>query len=198
MSEKYNDIYRIESSRLQNWNYQWQGEYFITICTDQRFSFFGDIEDGTMILSEIGKIAESEWTRTPDIRPDMNIELDAFCIMPNHFHGIIIIGKNEYNRRRNRRDAMHRVSTVTHRVSTLAAGTKNRFSPQRKNLASIIRGYKSAVTMYARKNNIVFKWQARFYDHIMRDDASRQRIRQYIENNAANWDSVEFFTSRVP
>lgn len=50
-----------------------------------------------MILSEIGKIVESEWLKTPEIRPDMNIVLDEFRVMPNHFHAIIIIGENRYN-----------------------------------------------------------------------------------------------------
>ena len=83
----------------------------------------GEIENHRIVLSEIGEIAQKEWIRTPQIRPDMNIVLDEYCSMPNHFHGIIIIGENEYNRRdgafrrgafrRRRRDAMHGVSTAT-------------------------------------------------------------------------------------
>jgi len=41
--------------------------------------------------------------------------------------------------------------------------------------------------MHARKNKINFAWQARFHDHIIRDDDSFYRIQQYIENNVANW-----------
>jgi REP element-mobilizing transposase RayT len=119
-----------------------------------------------MVLSEMGRAAELEWIKTPGIRPDMNIMLDAYCVMPDHFHGIIIIGENEYNR-----------GNYT---------GKNRFAPQRKNLASILRGYKSAVTMYARKNGIEFGWQARFHDHIIRDNESYRRIFNYIERNQQN------------
>ncbi len=165
-----------------------------------------------MVLTEIGKIAETEWTRTPQIRLDMNIALDAFCVMPNHFHGIIIIGENEYNRRdgasrrgasrdgafRCCRDAMHGVSTasgidttndtITHGdITETTTRKQNNFSPQRKNLSSVIRGFKSSVTTYARKHNIEFAWQARFYDHIIRDDKSFNNIRQYIKNNPLNW-----------
>lgn len=72
-----------------------------------------------MRLNELGKIAEQEWLKTPSIRPDMNLELGEFIVMPNHFHGIIYIGNNKYNSphqddgddRRDGRDAMHDVST---------------------------------------------------------------------------------------
>ena len=51
-----------------------------------------------MILSEIGEIANDEWLKTPSIRQDMNITLDEFVVMPDHFHAIIIIGENRYNK----------------------------------------------------------------------------------------------------
>lgn len=166
--------------------------YFVTLCTAEREHYFGKYENNKILLSEIGEIVQKEWIRTQEIRPEMNIELDAFCVMPNHFHGIIIIGENEYNRR----DAMHGVSTgdAMHRVSTTTKTEKqNQFAPQRKNLASVIRGFKSSVTMYARKNNIDFAWQTRFYDQIIRDNKSFIKIRQYIENNALNWHDETSF-----
>ena len=61
--------------------------------------------------TEIGNIAHDEWFNTPHLRPDMNLELGEFVVMPNHIHGIICIGENEYNdERHHRRDAMHGVS----------------------------------------------------------------------------------------
>ena len=108
--------YRISSARLQSWNYANAGMYFITICTKNREHYFGEIvvDDrrdtmrgvSTMNPTEIGKIAETEWLKTPALRPDMNLELGEFIVMPNHIHGIIFIGKNEYNRGGGR-DAMH-------------------------------------------------------------------------------------------
>src|SRR5579863_755832 len=59
-------------------------------------------------LSAIGQIARVEWLKTIEMRPDMNLELGEYVIMPNHVHGIILIGENRFN---DRRDAMHRVST---------------------------------------------------------------------------------------
>ena len=149
--------------------------YFITICAKNREHYFGEIvvDDrrdtmrgvSTMNPTEIGKIAETEWLKTPALRPDMNLELGEFIVMPNHIHGIILIGENEYNRGNHGRDAMH-CRDAMHGVSTTEY--KNQFAPQPKNLASIIRGYKSAVTTYARQKNIQFDWQSRFHDSIIR------------------------------
>ena len=98
MGDKFKGKYRIESTRMQNWDYGWSGKYYITICTQGREYYFGEIIEGQMILSEIGEIAKSEWLKSPEIRPDMNLELDEYIIMPNHIHGIIQIGENENNK----------------------------------------------------------------------------------------------------
>ncbi len=208
MAERFQNKYRIASARLQSWDYSSEGMYFITICTKNRQCYFGEIVEAPsttslqskpqyesqMQLSEIGKMAESEWLKTLQLRPDMNLELDAFQVMPNHFHSIIIIGENEFNRRHAvyRRDAMHRVSTTTISKTKTAA---NQFAPQSKNLGSIVRGYKSAVTTYARKNNIAFDWQARFHDHIIRSKDEYHHIVNYILNNVANWQKDKFYNS---
>ena len=94
MAKLFHDKYRIPSSRLQTWNYANTGMYFTTICTKEREPYFGKIINGQMRLSELGKVAESEWTKTIELRPDMNLELGEFVVMPNHVHGIILIGVN--------------------------------------------------------------------------------------------------------
>ena len=96
----YKNKYRIESTRLRNWDYTNAAAYFVTICTKHRICFFGNIQNGEMLLNDIGIIVQNEWLKTPAIRPDMNLLLDAFIVMPNHFHAIICIGDNEYNRER--------------------------------------------------------------------------------------------------
>ena len=219
MSERFHDKYRIPSARLRNWDYGWNAMYFVTVCTQGRENYFGEIVDGKMILSEIGKISEQEWIKTPEIRPDMNLELDAFVVMPNHFHAIIIIGDNQYNAKLDAdhrdaignigrdaigmigRDAMHCVSTES-RVPTIPDApipvTKNKFGPQSKNLASIIRGFKSSVTTNARKIHAGFDWQPRFHEHIIRNDESYQRISEYIQNNPANWHDDKFYNRTEP
>ncbi len=56
--DKYKNKYRIETTRLQNWDYGSSGAYFITVCTQNRLHYFGEISAGKMQLSEIGKIVE--------------------------------------------------------------------------------------------------------------------------------------------
>lgn len=202
MEKKFRNKYRIESTRLQIWDYKWCGQYFVTINIRGRACFFGEIIDGEMILSEMGKIAKSEWLKSPEIRPDMNIELDEYQVMPNHVHGIIRIGKNEYNESNggnvsdcNGRDTMHFGDTM-HGVSATNLSDpnekstntgKNKFGPQIKNLSSIIRGFKSAVTTDARKIDPDFGWQSRFHDQIIRDERSLNNLRKYIQENPKNW-----------
>jgi REP element-mobilizing transposase RayT len=174
-NDKFQNKYRIASNRAQWWNYSNNAAYFVTICTANKIHFLGEISDGKMQLSEIGKIVENEWLKTIDLRPDMNLTLGEYVIMPNHFHCIIIIGKNKYN--------------------TETTQQPNKFGPQSKNLASIIRGFKIGVTTNSRKIHNVFSWQTRFYDHIIRDAEEYQRIIDYISNNPANWQKDKFYNN---
>ena len=88
----YQNKYRSDSARHPTWDYSSQAAYFVTVCTKNRICWFGDVIDGEMHLSPIGVLVQTEWMKTPDMRPGMNLELGAFQVMPNHFHGILIIG----------------------------------------------------------------------------------------------------------
>ena len=176
--------------------------------------FFGSIDNGVMTLSKVGKIVHNEWMKAPIVRPDMNITLFDFIIMPNHLHAIIKIGRNKYNKNYSlhgdifsvdskekdkivndsRRDAMHCVSTSTpHGYPPSIPNRRNNFGPQRKNLPAIIRGFKSGVTKKARYINSEFAWQSRYYDQIVRDEKSFYVISKYINNNPSNWSEDEYF-----
>ena len=174
MPQKFKGKYYIQSARAQWWDYAKKGSYFVTLCTQNRKHFFGTISNGKMELNEIGEIVDREWKRTFAIRPDMNSWMDEFVVMPNHFHAIIGIGVNKYN-------------IVETHCNASRQTPKNKFGPQSKNLASIIRGFKSAVTIHARKTIPHFAWQSRFHDHIIRDKKSLKNIRQYIFYNPAKW-----------
>ena len=81
------------SARLKDYDYAQEGAYVVTICTFQRACTLGEInDDGVMTLSEWGTIVHDEWQRTPNVRP--YVDLDAFVVMPNHFHGIVVITGN--------------------------------------------------------------------------------------------------------
>ncbi len=80
-----------KSIRLQGFDYAQNGWYFITICIKGFEELLGEISnDGIFIPNEIGKIVEETWLLTSQIRP--TVELDIYQIMPNHFHGIVVIG----------------------------------------------------------------------------------------------------------
>ena len=199
MTEKYKNKYRIKSTRLSHWDYGNNGIYFITICTQNRQHFFGDIIGGEMQLNEIGGMVDSEWLKTFEMRPDMNLQMGEYIIMPNHFHAIIIIGDNEYNTGVNTDSRVIDVRTdaactdAMHRVCTGGI-----FGVQSKNLASIIRGFKSSVTKNARKINPDFAWQSRFHDHIIRNEKSFHTISNYIINNPLKWEKDDLIYPDIP
>ena len=183
----FNNKYRIESTRLPNWDYSNAATYFITICSKNREQYFGQIISNKMHLSKIGMIVKQEWLNTLHLRTDMNISLGEYVIMPNHFHAIVSIGKNKYNNVETQCIASeNNTKTKTHINASLP---NNKFGPQRKNLASIIRGFKSACTKQINQtlHNTSFAWQPLFHEHIIRDAASYQKIENYIVNNPSNW-----------
>src|SRR5450759_4782397 len=85
----YQNKYRVETTRLQNWDYASDGWYYITICTKGRDNIFGIIEQGIMQLNDHGHIVEQCWFDLPNHYS--NLILDAFVVMPDHVHGIMII-----------------------------------------------------------------------------------------------------------
>ena len=89
MADKFQNKYRITSSRLKNWDYRTSAAYFITICTANRTHFFGEIVNQKMVLSNTGVIADILWHHIPNHAP--NVSLGEFVVMPNHIHGIVEI-----------------------------------------------------------------------------------------------------------
>lgn len=163
---KFQNKYRIASARLASYDYGANGAYFITVCTKNREAYFGDIViiNGEPVIqpTTIGQRVIDGWLSIPTFSPF--VELDAFQLMPNHLHGILFINKPEYNN-----------------------WQPNTFGPQSQNLASTLRGFKSGVKAFATTNDIPFDWQTRYYDRVIRNDNELNRIRQYIENNPAQW-----------
>ena len=192
MTDKFQDKYRIPSARLQNWDYGSNAIYFVTICTQGRELYFGEISNQKMGFSEIGEIAHRFWNEIPNHFPF--VELSEFVVMPNHVHGIIIIDKATGGNG----NAIPNATVETQNFASLPPPPQkyhhaNTFGPQSQNLASIIRGYKTGVKKYATLNRINFAWQSRFHDHIIRDNDSFQRISNYILNNPLNWAEDQLF-----
>ena len=180
--ERFKGKYRIPSTRLSGWDYASPGDYFVTIVTQRRIPYFGEILGGDMRLSPIGKIVAEEWQKTPQIRP--NVLLDEWVVMPNHIHGIIVITS--------------RVETPRRGVSTADRGVSTTTQWKSNTLGTIINQFKSVCTKRIRAvGNSEFAWQSRFYDHIIRDEKSFQRIRSYISANPLQWGEDEEYVPAI-
>lgn len=93
MAEKYKGKYRIESNRLRGWDYSRNGHYFLTIVTAGRQIFFGNVNNGEMVLNEIGQIVHDEFIKSFEIRDELF--MGPFVLMPNHLHAIVTLEKTE-------------------------------------------------------------------------------------------------------
>jgi putative transposase len=171
------------STRLKNYDYTTPGAYFITICTYRRECLFGEIINGSMQLNKLGQIVLDEWLRSVEIRQE--IGFDAWVIMPNHFHGIIVINPATLVGANGR--------------SPLQGMPSKTMKP--RSLSSFIAGFKSITTQ---RINIVRNlprvpvWQRNYYDRIIRDQAALQQIRQYIDNNPLSWQQDQLHPDRLP
>ncbi len=160
--------------RLKSWDYRWPGSYFITICTQHRVHYFGEIENSKLHYSPVAVIAELLWHQIP--YHQKNVELGAFVVMPNHVHGILTIREFEAV------GSLHATSPLQQKNQKMSE-----ISPKANSVSSIIRSYKSAVTKHAHRMGFEIQWQSRFHDHIIRNEKSYDRISAYILNNPVNW-----------
>jgi putative transposase len=160
------------SLRLPFYDYTQPGAFFITVCTHCREPILGKTVDGNGCLNAYGQIVQEEWQRTAQIRP--NLMIDAFIVMPNHIHGIIIIHHQS-------RGTMHRAPTPQ----------LERFGhPTSNSIPTIIRGFKSAVTQRVnqlRGTPYSPVWQRNYYEHVIRNEADLEEICEYIANNPLKW-----------
>jgi REP element-mobilizing transposase RayT len=209
---KYNpDKHHRRSVRLKGYDYTQAGAYFITICTQGRECLFGEVADDEMHLNEYGRIVRDVWFDLPN--HVSNVVLDAFVVMPNHVHGIVVIVNGDVvGVGVDGADSVGAGSvgagsepapTVTTTTTAEPAPTATTTTPaptttaeptptptKRHGLPEIVRQFK---TFSARRINEhrgttgTPVWQRNYYEHIIRDDASLNRIRQYILNNPIKW-----------
>jgi hypothetical protein len=87
-------MFNRKSIRFKEYDYSQNGMYFFTVCTQGKQCLFGRVIDGEISLSEAGKMIKTEWFKLTE--RFKNIELDEFIVMPNHFHEIICIDKEDF------------------------------------------------------------------------------------------------------
>jgi REP element-mobilizing transposase RayT len=162
-----------KGNRLSDFDYSQNGYYFVTICTKNRKEFFGDIRDGKMILNGLGQAVQKCWLDIPIHFP--NATLDEYVVMPNHIHGILVIENSDSVGNNNHCSLQDQNASWQTRLSG--------------SLSSMIRGFKIGVKKRCIANGkIDFAWQRSFYDHIIRNEKSLDKIRQYISDNPAQWE----------
>ena len=151
-----------KNTRLGEFDYSQSSYYFVTICMKNRNEFFSHIVNSELILTEFGKILDDVWNNLPKY---YNVELDYYIVMPDHFHGIIIID------------------------DTLSV--KNDKEKKPLTLSDIVGKFKSYSSRKIRNllgNKNEFEWQKSFYDRIIRSEVELYNIRKYIKENPLRWD----------
>ncbi len=161
MATYFKNRYRNETIRLQNWDYRWEGAYFITFCTKDRKRYFGEIIDGEMKLSSLGVIADIFWHEIKN--HSKNVRLGAFVVMPDHVHGILIIDKNESP------SSGQGMQSGQGMPCPNGPGASRFQNIGKNSISSLVGSYKAAVTKHARRLGFEFQWQSSFYEHIIRD-----------------------------
>lgn len=147
--------------RLPGWDYRSPGPYGITMVTQNRAWFFGDVVDGGVVLNAAGVMADAVWQ-------DMAIEfprvsLDAFVVMPNHMHTIVRLSHHGPAGNPSLGDVVQRFKSIT--TARYSTGVHEQgWEPYDRRL-----------------------WQQEYYDHIIRDEEDLNRSRRYITANPANW-----------
>jgi len=212
--EKFQNKYRIASTRLPKWDYGWDATYYVTICTHNREHFFGEIETFETLdkcfvnlnLSDIGEIAQRCWREIPDHFPF--VRLGNYIVMPNHVHGMIIIDKRNYSPNGDPENGIPNPPSngVTNEIppeprsfsteKSLPTGKNTRMSsisPHAGTLGSVVRSFKSAVSKNAHEINPGFAWQPNYYEQIIHDSDTYIRKSRYILDNPLNWKEDKFY-----
>jgi len=156
--------------RLMGYDYSSSGWYFITICVQKHQCLFGEIIDGIMKLNGAGKIINRFWLKIP--KRFKNVELDKYIIMPNHLHGIIVI--NDIGRE-------NRAPTLGQIVAY--------FKYQSTKYINNMVGAGSPRPIHAGSPRPIQKiFQRNYYEHIICNEKSLNKIREYIRLNPKMWD----------
>ncbi len=161
--------HRRRSIRLKDYDYSQEGAYFITVCSRDKESLFGNVTEGKMHLNSYGKIVNYFWGNIALHFP--SVSTDAFVAMPNHVHGIILINHPRRGE-----------------VTSCMGGVT---SPLRASLGQIVAFYKYQTTKLInqiRNTPGGTVWQRNYYDHVIRNDEDFNKIREYILTNPLKWD----------
>jgi putative transposase len=179
MSEN-NASHHRKSIRLRGYDYTQAGAYFITLVTYQRTCLFGEWVVEEIKPSKLGNLIVSEWKRLQ--KRFLTVELDEWVIMPNHFHGIIVLsepmGKGQIDKYPGNESFQ-----APHIVTEEKFG-----SPVKGSIPTIIRSFKSSVTQKAQWMGMKTPiWQRNYYEHVIWNEDEFDQTRLYIQDNPRRW-----------
>ncbi len=213
-------IHQRRSIRLKGYDYSQEGLYFITICVQNRECLFGRMINEGMVLNDAGKMVETEWCNL--MKRFINIDLHEYVVMPNHFHAIleIVVGASLVGAllvdapladAQNQSVAQNDVDSQTSQPQgdgqpqdagqPQGEGQPQGIAPTAKTIGDMMDAFKSITTVgYIRGVKTLGwqrfdgkLWQRNYYEHIIRNEPSYQRISQYIINNPAKWSEDKFY-----
>ena len=181
------EYHRRRSIRLPTYDYSQEGAYYLTICIRGRFPILGEVRKGTMIENECGSVVRAVWVSLAERYT--NVATDAFVVMPNHLHGILVFGPNPDND-----DAP--VGAI-HESPLPDVDDPDWARHRRRMLLPRVVGY---LKMNAAKRiNLLISntghslWQRDYFERVVRSEDELNRIRQYIADNPACWEEDDLF-----
>ena len=210
------DVHRRRSIRLRHYDYASAGAYFVTICAQGRECLFGEVVDGEVRLSDAGRMIETTWDELSAHYP--GVDTDAFVVMPNHVHGIIVLAGTDESPdvvgagpracpptparppvKGQSREAFRRPVASTVATELPAADQSPGAGARPLSLPEVVHRFKTLTTK--RYTDGVKQadwppypgrlWQRNYYEHVVRNEAALDRLRRYVENNPMRWELDE-------
>jgi putative transposase len=160
----FNDPPRRKHVRFRDRDYSQPAVYFVTICSADHHEIFGTIEGTAVCLSAIGGIIDQEWMRLPESFP--TVRLDEHIVMPNHLHGIIIIGPSTV-----------KPATLGTVIRRFKSGVTTRIKRELNDPEAA-------------------PWHRSYHEHVVGGSDDLERVRRYIRANPANWSADDYGPGR--
>ena len=174
--------------RLQGYDYAQAGAYALTIYTDWRAHLFGRVTDSRMRLNASGRLVEDVWRELPAYY--RHVVLDAFVVMPDPVHGVILFEDRALRAEVEVGPAPEGVSLGSRSEEAGRGPAPTTTEVPRHGLSEVVRGFKS---MSGRRVNELrgtpgeSVWQRGYYEHVVRNEEDLNRIREYIVRNPLRW-----------
>jgi putative transposase len=185
------------TTRIKGFDYAAPGWYYATICTEERRCIFGEVRDASVILSEIGRRTAACWQAIPVHFP--RVTLDAWILMPNHLHSILVIGPQDiavvgaqHAAPSSSAPPPSRPAPLLNQAAFLKRKPAQRLEVKPGSLGAILRSFKGACT--GEMNRLrgyrgPSIWQRNYHEHVIRNEDELNRIRQYIHHNPHQWQT---------